>query len=173
MPLAHSRIRPRPPAVWLALAGVETGVFAGVASLAYHLLDSAINGVGPWRYPNLFSAALHPDAAWNADFSMATLAGLALHLVVAGIAGLTAAPLLAALLNREIFCRLAALAYGIAWYYLTFRFVWPEWNPELVLQQPFPGVVFGHAILGISLGLYPRFLRLLRAPHPLPESPFL
>jgi len=132
-----------------------------------------MSGGGPWRYANLFSAGFHPEAAWSLDFSLSTLAGLALHLVVAGLAGLVAAPLLAALLNREILCRLAALVFGITWYYLTFRFFWPSWNPELVFQQPFPGVVFGHVILGISLGLYPRFLRLLRAPQAIPESRFV
>ena len=144
-----------------------------MASLAYHFFDSTMSGDGPWRYPNLFAAGFHPDAAWSWDFSTATLAGLALHLVVASIAGLTAAPLLATLLGRETLCRITALAFGVAWYYMTFRFVWPSWNPELVLQQPFPGVVFGHAILGISLGLYPRFLNLLRAPRPVAASPFI
>lgn len=142
----------------LLLAGLATGVLAATVAIAYHVLDGMLRGDGPWRYLNLQAAGLFGHRALTGAFSTITLAGVSLQVVVSAVVGVVAAWPLAKLRGRPYLCRALGLAVGLAWYYLSFRLLWREWNPALVVRQPFPGALIGHLVFGFCLGLLPRAL---------------
>ena len=142
----------------LLLAGVATGVLAAVIAVAYYALDGMMRGDGPWRYLNLEAAGLFGRRALTGAFSKITLAGLSVHVISGAVVGALAAWPLAKLRRRPYWCRAAGVLIGLAWYYLSFRLLWREWNTALVVHQPFPGAVLGHAVFGFCLGLLPQAL---------------
>lgn len=174
MGLGRVKKRARPPALWLALAGVEVGVLGGLCALLYHMLDGIQRGAGPWEFANLVAGTFYPGRALSYSFSRATLAGVSFHLIVSGLAGAAFSFALARFLNSTKLSILVALCLSAAWYYLGFRFLWAHLNPAIVIHQPFPGIIMGHLIFGFCMGLYPRFVRELGPwKRPEPESPFV
>jgi hypothetical protein len=151
----------RPAAVfllWRSLAGVQTGIIGGLAVLVFHMLDGVMRGDGLWAFPNLISSAFFPSRALSVSLRWETLTGVALHFLISGALGLLFSIFLARYLYRPFRCRLTALFLALAWYYGAFRFLWPMINPVVVVYQPFPGMVLGHILFGICMGLYPRFV---------------
>jgi uncharacterized membrane protein YqhA len=66
------------------------------------------------------------------------------------------------------------LMLGLVWYLTSFRWLWPHLSVAVVVYQPFPAMLVGYLLFGLSLGLYPVFVRRLgmtRAPQR--DSPFL
>jgi hypothetical protein len=151
----------RTPVVWLALAAIQTGIVAGGVALVYLLLDGIVGGEGPWFFLNLLGATFYPRRAFSLVFSRATLSGLALHVVVSGVAGLLFAILLAPYRAKPLRSLWLGAFLGGVWYYLVFRYFWVRVDPALVLYQSFPGVFLGHVVFGLCMGLYPRFVGLL------------
>jgi hypothetical protein len=145
---------------WSALlpAGLATGVLAASVAILYYALDGMLRGDGPWRYLNLQAAGLFGRRALTESFSTITLAGMSLYIVMSAAVGALAVWPLAKLRNRSYWRRALGLAIGLAWYYLSFRLLWREWNPALVVRQPFPGALIGHLVYGFCLGLLPRAL---------------
>jgi hypothetical protein len=133
-------------------------VLAAVIAVSYHALDGILRGEGPWRYLNLEAAGLFGRRALTGAFSKITLAGLSVQVIVGAVIGLLAAWPLARLRHRPYLCRAAGVAIGLAWYYFSFRLLWRDWNPALVVRQPFPGALLGHLVFGFCLGLLPRAL---------------
>jgi hypothetical protein len=150
-----------PPAIWLALAAVQTGVLAGIVALVYLMLDSLFRGEGPWAFLNLLGATFYPRRAFSIVFSKATIAGLALHVAMSGIAGLVFALLLRRCLSQPIRALWMGSLMGGIWYYFVFRYFWAQVDPALVLYQAFPGVFLAHMVFGFCMGLYPRFVQTL------------
>ena len=142
----------------LLLAGLATGVLAASIAIAYYVLDGLMRGDGPWRYLNLQAAGLFGRRALTGAFSKITLAGISVHVIASAMVGILAAWPLAKLRSRPYLCRALGVALGLAWYYFSFRLLWREWNPALVVRQPFPGALIGHAVFGFCLGLLPRAL---------------
>ncbi len=152
---------PAPPAIWLALAAVQTGVLAGIVALVYLMLDSLFRGEGPWAFLNLLGATFYPRRAFSIVFSRATIAGLALHVAMSGIAGLVFAVLLRRCLSQPIRALWIGSLMGGIWYYFVFRYFWARIDPAIVLYQSFPGVFLAHMVFGFCMGLYPRFVQAL------------
>lgn len=148
----------RTPLFWLALGAIQTGVVAGCVALVYLLLDGIVRGDGPWFFLNLVGATFYPRRAFSIVFSKATLSGLALHVVVSGVAGLLFAILLSPYRAKPLRSLWLGAFLGGVWYYLVFRFFWARLDPVLVLHQPFPGVFLAHLVFGFCMGLYPRFV---------------
>jgi hypothetical protein len=148
----------RPSWGGLLLAGLATGVLAASIAVAYHMLDGMLRADGPWRYLNLEAAGLFGRRALTGAFSKITLAGLSLHVLEGAIVGVAAAWPLAKLSHRPYVCRTAGVLIGLGWYFLSFRLLWTDWNPALVIRQPFPGALLGHVVYGFCLGLLPRAL---------------
>ena len=149
---------PAPTWAGLLLAGAATGVLAAAIAVSYHALDGVLRGDGPWRYLNLEAAGLFGRRALTDAFSKITLAGLSVHVIAGALVGTLAAWPLAKLRMRPYWCRAAGIAIGLVWYYFSFRLLWREWNPALVIRQPFPGALLGHVVFGFCLGLLPRAL---------------
>ncbi len=152
---------PAPPAIWLALAAVQTGVLAGMVALIYLMLDGLFSGEGPWVFLNLLGATFYPHRAFSIVFSRATIVGLALHVAMSGFAGLVFAILLRRCLSHPIRALWMGSFMGGIWYYLVFRYLWARIDPALVLYQAFPGVFLAHMVFGFCMGLYPRFVQVL------------
>jgi len=162
-----------PEAPWLVLAGLEAGVAGGAASLLYLMLDGMLGGAGPWFYLNLAAANLSEGAA-GSSASFAALTGAGLHILACGLFGLLAPPVLIPFVRRPVRSALVGCLLGLCWYYVSFRYIWPQVSPALVVFQPFPGVLIAYLLLGFIVGLYPRFAaRLSGIPHAVPDSPFL
>ncbi len=142
----------------MLLAGLATGVLAASVAVVYYALDGAMRGDGPWRHLNLHAAGLVGRKALTRAFSMVTLTGVSVYVVASALFGMLAAWPLAKLSRRPYLCRALGVLLGLAWYYFSFRFLWREWNPALVIRQPFPGALIGHAVFGFCLGLLPRAL---------------
>jgi hypothetical protein len=144
--------------LWRSLAGLQAGVVGGLAVLLFHGLDGTVRGDGLWAFPNLLSSAFFPARALSASLRWETLSGVALHLLVSGLLGLAFSVFLTRYLYRPFRCGATALILALAWYYGAFRFLWPAVNPAVVVYQPFPGMLLGHVLFGVCMGLYPRFV---------------
>lgn len=162
MSSAYSRPSSRLSYRWLVVAGLATGVFGGVAAVTYLMLDGMMRGDGPWLAANLFAGVLFPSTALAQEFSRATLAGLSLLLISFGAAGAIIGPLLLPFLHRRRLFRAAAVVFAFFWYYATLRLGWSNWNPPLVVFQPFPGLLLSHLVFGVCMGMFPAAVDELR-----------
>jgi hypothetical protein len=162
------------PRLWLLLAGLETGVIAGAVALLYWMLATSLRGDGPWTVLNLLGSVFFPGRALNSGWSRAAASGAALHLLVSGLVGLLCSFFLVKYVARPFRSLFVGLLVGLAWYLASFRWLWPLFSVALVIYQPFPAMLVGYLLFGVSLGLYPVFVRRLgmsRAPQR--DSPFL
>lgn len=171
IPLTETQQDVRPASVfllWRSLAGLQTGMVAGLAVLVFHMLDGVMRGDGMWSFPNLISSAFFPSRALSVSLRWQTLSGIALHFLIAGLLGVVFSVFLARYLYRPFRCRITALLLALVWYYGACRYLWPAINPAVVVFQPFPGMVLGHVLYGVCMGLYPRFVFDLGYLHPPP-----
>ena len=162
------------PRIWLLLAGLQTGVLAGAFALLYWMFASSVSGDGPWAVSNLMGSVFFPGRALSSRFSTASLSGAALHIIMSGVVGVICSLLLLKYVARPIRSLWMGLLLGMAWYLVAFRWLWPSLNNAVVLYQPFPTMFVGYLLYGLSLGLYPIFVRRLGMSRaPARESPFL
>ena len=141
----------------MGLAGIQAGVLGGLAGLSYVMLDGFLRGHGPWPFPNLLSTAIYSGGGSALVFTWATMSGIALQLVLTGILGLLVSRLLVQHLTRPRFCRVLGLLMGLSWYYVSVRLLWPDLNLDVIRYQPASGALLGYVVLGLVLGLYPKF----------------
>ena len=169
----QSEGRPNTPALIMGLAGLQAGVLGGLAGLSYVMLDGFLRGRGPWPFPNLLSTAIYSRSGSALTFTWATMSGIALQLVLTGLLGLLVSRLLIQYLARPRFCRIVGLLVGLSWYYVTVRFLWPDLNLDVTRYQPPSGTLLGYVVLGLVLGLYPKFFyHLERAAAAGKDEPF-
>ena len=162
------------PRLWLTLAALETGVIAGLVTVLYLMADGWMRGEGPWGFLNLVSAAFDPRAASSPNLSAGTVSGLALYLLVSGAVGVLFGFLLVRFVSRPIRSHWIGLLLGVLWFFVAFRYLWPQVNPALVTHQSFPAAFLSHVLFGFCMGLYPRFVaRLGMSRAPATGSPFL
>lgn len=144
--------------LWRVLAGVEAGVVAGAVMLAYLMVDAVLRGAGAWSVINLFASNFYGGSALGRGFRGATVAGLAWHFSLSGLLGLAISPALWPFLRRPVRCALVGALLAVIWYFGVVRPLWPQWNPLADRYHPFPGLLFGHLLFGVAMGIYPRFL---------------
>ena len=144
--------------LWRLLAGLQTGIVGGLAVVVFHMLDGVLRGEGLWAFPNLISSVFFPARALSVSLRWQTLSGFGLHFLISGILGVVFSIVLARYLYKPGRCRLIAMLLSLGWYYAAFRYLWPALNPAVVVYQPFPGMLLGHVLFGVCMGLYPRFV---------------
>lgn len=162
------------PRLWLLLAGLQTGVIGGGVALLYWMLATSVRGDGPWVVLNLLGSVFFPGRALSSRLSLASLSGAAVHLLLSGLLGVLCSFLLVRYATRPVRSLWVGLLMGLAWYLVSFRWLWPVVSEAVVVYQPFPAMFVGYLLFGVSLGLYPVFVRRLgmsRAPQR--DSPFL
>ncbi len=138
------------------LAGLETGVWAGLATLGWFLLTAAWSHHSVWLVPNRLGSLLHPAGDWRAGFQAATLVGTALHLFSSGVVGILFA-CLAGEGRRRLRMSLLSMATGLLWCYLSYALFWKRLLPPA--PGPSPSLLAAYLVFGLVLGCYSGRLR--------------
>lgn len=124
-----------------------------------------------WTAENLLASVFYGDSAIRSGFAFSTLSGLALYLLLYSLLGAAFAALLR---DRASHLRtlLLGIAFGLAWYYASFHWIWERVSPLVALLHSARPTLIGHLVYGTFLGLYPQYLRRLPGPAPaVPAAP--
>ncbi len=153
---AQSKARPV-DALSAALAGLQAGMVGVLCMLAWLGIDSSWDRRGFWNNENLFATLFYGDDAIRAGFSIRTLPGLALYLIVYSALGCIFA---AALRNRFSPLRtlLAALIFALGWFYFSFHVLWKSAMPLVYLLYADRPMMVGHIIYGACLARFGGYL---------------
>jgi len=139
------------------LAGLEAGIIAALVLLGWLALASAWYRRSIWTAANIMATTFYGEAALGRDFTFRTVAGIALYLVLYGAIGALFGLTLA---SRDASLRtiLIGALVGLGWYYLSFAILWQNINPLIPLYTHRGPMMAGHALYGILLGRFPRYL---------------
>ncbi|MGA7238746.1 MAG: hypothetical protein WBY44_23900 [Bryobacteraceae bacterium] len=169
---AEAQPKTRPvDALSAALSGLQAGMVGALCMLAWLGIDSSWDRRGFWNNENLFATFFYGDDAIRAGFSIRTLPGLALYLIVYTALGCIFA---AALRNhfRPLRTLLAALIFSLAWFYFSFHLLWKSAMPLVYLLYADRPMIVGHLIYGVCLARFRVYLpRENRAPGSGPTPP--
>jgi hypothetical protein len=153
------------------LAGLQAGMTGALAMLAWMGVSALWKHVSFWSWENLFATAFFGGAALHPGFSFRTVSGTALWLVLYRVLG---AAFAAATGRRYPRTRvmLLGVAFGVAWYYVSFGLLWRSAMPLVALLHPVRPTIIGHVIYGMLVGRFPEYLepKAERPPEPPPES---
>ena len=158
----------------LALAGIQAGVAGGLILLGYLALDSFWHRRSVWTVPNLFASTFYGESAYRQGFGVRTSAGVALLFVVYGVLGA-----LFGLLIRDhgtlLRVTLFGVVYSVAWFFLSFDWIWKHVNPTIALYFPPRAMLVAHLLFGCVMGgrfpAYRREMSTVSQPDVLPPSP--
>ena len=155
--------------IWLArlLAGLEAGVLAGMIMTAWLMLGNLRRGQTFWTTPNLVSTAILGRAGLRTSFGAASLEGLSLQVVMAGLHGVVFAVLVPPTL-RAVWAVNAGILFSLASYGFFFGWALKQLAPLVAMLAPRPTWLGAFFLFGVALGFYPHFVRDLL---PRPESP--
>ena len=155
-----------PPNSWFArlLAGTEAGVLAGLMIAGWFVFENWRTARMPWVIINLLSTPLLGRNAWVVGLSGATIIGLALLLVSAGVNGAVFAVLLPPR-TRPLLAANAGLLFSFSCFALDFLWVYPRYAPMVARNAPRLQFAGAHFLMGMVLGLYPDLARALTR-HP-------
>ncbi|MCC7173704.1 MAG: hypothetical protein IT159_00790 [Bryobacterales bacterium] len=142
------------------LAGLQTGVLAGLAVVAYYALGSLAAGEAAWAVPVRMATALFGRDLYRHSLTAAA-AGLSLVVFSGGMGGLFFG---LAMRHTWALRRVALLGplAALSWYYVVFEVLLPRAGLGRYLAvAPRKSLVFSHLLFGLLLGLYPRIRRSL------------
>jgi hypothetical protein len=139
------------------LAGLEAGVWAGLAMLGWFALTAAWAHHSVWVVPNRLGALWYHEAGWRGGWHAATWAGLAFHLLVSGVVGILFGCLVREARNR-VRVSLWGLLSGLVWCYLSYALFWRRLLGALAGGPP-PSLLAAYLVFGLALGCYPGRLR--------------
>lgn len=146
------------------LAGLEAGMAAVLAMLAWLAFASVWYRHSAWISINLMASVLYGDAALRPGLGRSSMTGFALYLLLYSMLGALFALVVEGRAPR--FRRaLLGVIWGLAWYYLLFGLVWKHAAPLMLLYTHDSPMLVGHILYGALLGRYPRYIGLL-APEP-------
>ena len=130
-----------------ALTGLELGILGGILMLVWFALISPVLGQAWWTVPNLLGSKYYAARVVRSGPGMVTLSGGALHLVAAGLVGLTAGLLTPG-------SRLTGLGAALAWYLASYFYLWKRASPMLADYAWQPALAAGYFIYGSVLGYH-------------------
>lgn len=142
------------------LAGLEAGVLGGIVMTVWLMLGSLGRGQTFWAAPNLVSTALLGRAGLETAFGPATVEGLSLEVVMAGLHGIVFALLVPPTL-RALSVVSAGILFALASYGFFFGWVLRRLAPLLILHAPRPAWLGAFFLFGMALGFYPSFTSVL------------
>lgn len=145
---------PDAPNLPLPLAGLEAGIIGGLAMLALMILNSLWRQHPWWSIPNLLGSTFYSHRAFHMGAGMASASGIALHLVISGLAGVIFATVIAGPLSRTR-STLVGIAAGLLWYYATIYILYPRIGPLVVRYAPEPSTLLAYVLFGVFLGRFP------------------
>lgn len=137
-------------------AGVQCGVLGGVAMALCWAAGSILRGQPPWISFNMLGSLLEGAGVLRRGPGFVTVAGLALHLFVAGTIGLVFALVMGEARNRFRTALLAILT-GLLWYYIA-GWLWSKWGALAYAYVPLRTLLFSHLLFGLALAAYGRAL---------------
>src|SRR5689334_3215515 len=110
------------------LTGLETGVLAVLAMLAWLGTSAVWYRRTFWTAPNLLAAAFYGESALHNRFTVYTFSGLGLYLVIYGSLGMLFG---LAMQDRHASLRITCIGIlsAIAWYVLVFGWMGKRWDP--------------------------------------------
>jgi len=148
----------------LFLSGLEAGMLGAIWMLAWMGLSSLWQRRSFWMAENLMATAFRRDAPLSGAGS--TFPGLALYLLMYSLLGALFALVVRNRLPR-VRVLLAGMLFGLAWYWLSFQWMWKSVMPVVALLHVEQSTMLGHLVYGTVLGRYPVYLaRLEREPEP-------
>jgi hypothetical protein len=153
-----------------ALAGIQTGVLGGLAMWGWLAASSAVDRQPVWTIPNLLASVFYGRDVLRRDFSGLTIAGLALHLFAAGLAGLLFGLLVGESQNRLRVALLGILT-GLVWYHFSEVLFWRKLGALAAIYSPVRPMLLAHLIYGFALAWYPSALGAARRQFPEEPAP--
>jgi uncharacterized protein DUF6789 len=139
------------------LAGLQAGMLGVLWMLAWLGISAAWQQRSFWTAENLMASGFFGAGSIHSGFATQTLSGLALYLALYSLLGGLFALVLRDRLPR-LRTLLVAIAFAIAWYYLSFHLIWKSIMPLVALLHVQRYTVLGHLIYGTILGRYPLYL---------------
>jgi hypothetical protein len=139
------------------LAGLQGGMMGVLWMLAWLGISAAFNGRSFWTAENLMASVFYGAGSIRDGFAARTLSGLALYLALYSLLGGLLALLLRDRLPR-LRTVLVCLAFAMAWYYLSFRWIWKSVMPLVWLLHAERPTALGHLVYGALLGRFPRYI---------------
>jgi hypothetical protein len=142
------------------LAGLEAGTVGVLWMLAWLGLSSMWQQRSFWAPENLMATAFDRSSTLAPVFAWSTCAGLALYVLIYSALG---AAFSLAMRNRVPQRRVMLLAviFAIAWYYVSFRWIFTLALPLVALLHVEHTTLVGHLLYGTMLGRYPVYVRRL------------
>ena len=152
------------------LAGLQTGVMAVLGMLAWIGVWAMWYRRSFWTAPNLVASTFYGESALRNRFTLHTFSGLAVYLLVYGLLGMLFA-LTVQDRRRSLRVTCFGILFALAWYFLSFGWIWKHWNPLVPLYTHDRPMFAGHLLFGWILGRYPAALRRLLRRETAPASP--
>ena len=126
-------------------------MIGGLAMLSVLIVFSLLRGRVWFEVPNLLGSTFYGLRAFRSGVGMATLSGVAFHLVITGTVGVVFGLVCGAMVGRSRLF-LVGLAAGMAWYYLANALLWRQLNPLIPLYTFVPAALASHGVFGACLG---------------------
>lgn len=133
-----------------ALAGLEAGVIGGIAMLLFIFAHSMLRGKPWWSYGNLLGSVVYGSSALWRGFGRATLAGIAVQVLLGGVAGVVFGVCFARTRGRMV-SLLLGLSSGVIWFFVTHLIVFRGIGPLVPVYASQPATLLGHMIFGLVL----------------------
>jgi hypothetical protein len=142
----------------LLFAGLEAGMLGVLWMLAWMGLSSILLRRSFWTPENLMATAFDRDGPIRSGFAASTISGLALYLVIYSLLGALFAFAIRTRMSRGRIL-LWSVAFGLAWYYLSFHGLWNSLIPLLARLHVERAAVLGHLLYGTLLSRYPVYVK--------------
>ena len=152
------------------LAGMEGGTVGVLWMLAWLGVSSAWQQRSFWAPENLMATAFDRSLSLAPVFGWPTCAGLAVYVLIYSVLG---AAFALAVGDRVPARRVILLAviFAVAWYYVSFRWIFKFTLPMVALLHVEHTTVIGHLLYGTMLGRFPLYVnRLMNTAKPAEEE---
>lgn len=150
-------------------AGLQSGTLGVLWMLAWLGVSATWQRRSFWTAENLLASVFYGNSAIRSGFAFSTLSGLALYLLLYSLLGAVFAALLRERVS-QLRTLLLGIAFGLAWYYVSFHWIWERVSPLVALLHSARPTLIGHLVYGTFLGRYPEYLRRVHGPAP-PAAP--
>jgi len=147
------------------LAGLEGGTVGVLWMLTWLGVSSVWQQRSFWTPENLMATAFDRNSTLAPVFTWATCGGLALYLLIYSVLGATFSSVLRGRVPRRR-VMLWAVVFALAWYYLSFRWIFKFALPLVALLHVEHSSVVGHLLYGTMLGRYPVYVQRLMGMAP-------
>ena len=139
------------------LAGLQAGMIAALWMLAWMGCSAVWQRSSFWTAENLLASTFYGGSAIHTGFSASTLSGLALYLLLYATLGCVFATIVGRKLP-PVQLLLVSVLGAVAWYYLSFHFIWKAVSPLVALLHAERPTMLGHVIYGAILARFPKYL---------------